>query len=78
VSEEASNACEECREIREIEALKARYFRFLDSKDWEAWRSLFTDDFKGLYPASHMSAYGSSKYAVLGFAETLRLELANE
>lgn len=38
------------REIRElldreaIRDLKARYFRFVDTKQWERWRRLFTDD----------------------------------
>ncbi|WP_317928643.1 nuclear transport factor 2 family protein [Halioxenophilus sp. WMMB6] len=26
--------------------LKARYCRLLDAKDWQAWRGLFSDDFK--------------------------------
>jgi SnoaL-like domain len=32
-------------EIEAIKQLKARYCRYLDTKDWQAWRSLFTDDF---------------------------------
>lgn len=32
-------------EIEAIKALKARYCRYLDTKDWTAWRDLFTDDF---------------------------------
>lgn len=32
-------------EIAAIEALKARYCRLLDTKDWQAWRAVFTDDF---------------------------------
>lgn len=32
-------------EIEAIKQLKARYCRLLDSKDWTAWRELFTDDF---------------------------------
>ncbi|MBX7430750.1 nuclear transport factor 2 family protein [Mycobacterium sp. Y57] len=32
-------------EIEEIKKLKARYCRLLDTKDWLAWRSLFSDDF---------------------------------
>ena len=32
-------------EIEAIKQLKARYCRHLDTKDWQAWRSLFTDDF---------------------------------
>lgn len=34
------------REIEAIKQLKARYCRFLDTKDWQAWRGLFTDDFR--------------------------------
>jgi hypothetical protein len=33
--------------IEAIKKLKARYCRHLDTKDWAAWRSLFTDDFVG-------------------------------
>lgn len=32
-------------DIESIKQLKARYCRYLDSKDWAAWRDLFTDDF---------------------------------
>ena len=31
-------------EIEQIKKLKARYFRTLDTKDWAAYRSVFTDD----------------------------------
>jgi hypothetical protein len=32
-------------EIEAIKQLKARYCRYLDTKDWMAWRGIFTDDF---------------------------------
>lgn len=32
-------------EIEAIKQLKARYCRFLDTKQWDDWRALFTDDF---------------------------------
>jgi hypothetical protein len=32
-------------EIEAIKQLKARYCRHLDTKDWPAWRQIFTDDF---------------------------------
>jgi hypothetical protein len=32
-------------EIEAIKQLKARYCRLLDTKDWQAWRDLFADDF---------------------------------
>ena len=28
----------------QIKQLKARYFRLMDTKDWVAWKDLFTDD----------------------------------
>ena len=31
--------------LESIKQLKARYCRYLDTKDWAAWRSIFTDDF---------------------------------
>lgn len=31
-------------EIEAIKQLKARYFRFLDTKDWDGFRGVFTDD----------------------------------
>ena len=34
-------------DIEAIKALKARYCRLLDTKDWQAWRELFADDFRG-------------------------------
>jgi 3-hydroxyisobutyrate dehydrogenase-like beta-hydroxyacid dehydrogenase len=37
-------------DIEEIKQLKARYFRFIDTKDWEAFRDLFTDDCKHYLP----------------------------
>jgi SnoaL-like domain len=32
-------------EVESIKMLKARYCRYLDTKDWEAWRTVFADDF---------------------------------
>lgn len=32
-------------EIEAIKQLKARYFRLLDTKQWDTWRELFSDDF---------------------------------
>jgi hypothetical protein len=32
-------------EIEAIKSVKARYCRYLDTKDWDGWRSLFSDDF---------------------------------
>jgi hypothetical protein len=33
-------------ELERLKQLKARYCRLLDTKDWAAWRTLFTDDFR--------------------------------
>ena len=32
------------RLLEEIRALKARYFRLLDTKQWDAWKTLFVED----------------------------------
>lgn len=34
------------REIEAIRQVKARYFRYLDTKQWELWRTVFTDDLR--------------------------------
>jgi len=31
-------------DIEQIKQLKARYFRLMDTKDWDAWKDLFTPD----------------------------------
>jgi len=35
----------ELSDLEELKKLKARYCRLMDTKDWTAWRELFTDDF---------------------------------
>ncbi len=35
-------------EIEAIKQLKARYFRLLDTKQWDAWREVFSDDFSAV------------------------------
>jgi SnoaL-like domain len=35
---------EQLWDIEQIKQLKARYFRFLDTKDWDSFAQLFTDD----------------------------------
>ena len=40
-------------ELEQIKQLKARYFRFLDCKEWDNWRTCFTDDFTALYQGDH-------------------------
>ncbi|KAF0957698.1 nuclear transport factor 2 family protein [Rhodococcus sp. T7] len=31
-------------DIEQIKQLKARYFRFMDTRDWESYRTVFTED----------------------------------
>ncbi len=31
-------------DIEQIKQLKARYFRLMDTKDWDGWKDLFTED----------------------------------
>jgi uncharacterized protein (TIGR02246 family) len=38
------DALQRLLDIEDIRQLKARYFRFLDTKDWDAFATLFTDD----------------------------------
>jgi ketosteroid isomerase-like protein len=38
-------------EIEQIKQLKARYFRLLDTKDWDGFAQLFTDDCQHVVPA---------------------------
>ncbi len=35
---------EDLVQIEAIKQLKARYFRLMDTKDWDAWEHVFTDD----------------------------------
>ena len=43
----------ELAEIESIKRLKARYFRLLDTKQWDAWREVFSDDFVGEVHGPH-------------------------
>jgi hypothetical protein len=40
-----ASGAESIQEIEAIKQLKARYCRYLDTKDWTAWRGIFSDDF---------------------------------
>jgi hypothetical protein len=33
-------------DIEQIKQLKARYFRLVDTKEWDAWSELLTDDYR--------------------------------
>jgi len=56
--------------LEELRALKARYCRYVDTKQWDAWRGIFTEDvvFAGL----------SAPFATLDeFIETQRCRLGD-
>ena len=36
-------------EIEHIKKLKARYFHLIDTKQWDAWGELFTEDVNVVY-----------------------------
>ena len=44
---------EELIEIEAIKQLKSRYLRLLDTKQWDEWRDVFTEDFYGKYSGPH-------------------------
>jgi ketosteroid isomerase-like protein len=43
---------EELGEIEAIKQLKARYFRYLDTKQWDQWGDVFTEDAELVNPQS--------------------------
>ena len=53
--------------IEEIKQLKARYFRGLDTKDWDLYSGVFTDDAQIDVRGSADSSEGESKSAIDGF-----------
>lgn len=42
------------KDIEEIRQLKARYFRLLDTKAWEEWRQIFTEDLEFVFTESNL------------------------
>ncbi len=42
--DDAAAALQRLLDIEEIHQLKARYFRLMDTKDWDGFAGLFTDD----------------------------------
>jgi SnoaL-like domain len=57
-------------EIEAIKQLKARYFRLLDTKQWDAWRDVFSDDFTG-------EVYGGGMHEPIHFANPEELVASN-
>jgi len=39
-------------DVEQIKQLKARYFRLLDTKDWDGFADLFTDDCRHVLPSA--------------------------
>lgn len=37
------------RDLEDIRQLKSRYFRLMDTQQWEAWKSCFTEDVSAFY-----------------------------
>jgi hypothetical protein len=52
-----------------ISTVKARYFRFLDTKQWDQFRALFSDDAELDYPT--LGQFSSVDEAVAALAERL-------
>jgi hypothetical protein len=54
---------EQLWDIEQIKQLKARYFRLLDTKDWDAFAELFTEDCVHYLPQeSAKTAIGNAEY----------------
>ena len=45
-------------DIEDIKRLKARYFRLMDTKDWDGWAQVFTEDAVMEVPEADMVATG--------------------
>jgi hypothetical protein len=48
--------------IDEIRTLKARYFRLMDTKQWDGFAALFTDDLKILSPEGTLWLHGGPAF----------------
>jgi 3-hydroxyisobutyrate dehydrogenase-like beta-hydroxyacid dehydrogenase len=56
-------------DVEAIKQLKARYFRFIDTKDWESFRDLFTDDCVHHLPEdSPVASMGNEEYFAMNEA----------
>jgi hypothetical protein len=42
----ATDLVQSLRDVEEIKRLRAQYVRFVDTKQWDAWAALLTDDFR--------------------------------
>jgi len=49
-------------DIEEIKQLKARYFRLMDTKQWDEWADLFTDDLDTWFEDTSNSTHGRDEF----------------
>jgi hypothetical protein len=52
VVDEREDLAQQLWDIEQIKQLKARYFRLLDTKSWDQWAELFTEDAELQYPVA--------------------------
>lgn len=57
-------------QIEAIKQLKARYFRLLDTKQWELWADVFTEDFQGVLTGPHPDIELASREDMIRSAAT--------
>ena len=41
------------QDLEDIRQLKSRYFRLMDTQQWEAWKSCFTEDISAFYEGGY-------------------------
>lgn len=58
-------------DIEQIKQLKARYFRLLDTKDWDAFAELFTDDCHHVLPSAEPKPPQSNEEYLAGLRSAL-------
>ena len=58
-------------DIEQIKQLKARYFRLLDTKDWDGFAELFTDDCQHVLPSAEAKPPQSNDEYLAGIRRSL-------
>ncbi len=58
-------------DVEQIKQLKARYFRLLDTKDWDAFAELFTDDCQHMVPSAEPQPPRSNDEYLAGLRSAL-------
>ncbi len=49
-----NDAVQQLLDIEEIKKLKARYFRYLDTKNWDLWTEIFTEDLQFVFAEQNL------------------------